>query len=427
MQVLRDAFHEAWEKENPSSKRLWNGIKVAPDAVFALIEAQMRPIMMYVQYMKAGAAFRAAADEMAKLPPNVTKEEFLRRMSKVQQEMNSRYGQVIYENYFMPQVVKDVAQILFRAPGWTAGGAHLLARGGVQLATAGARIARRVLGGKAKPDEELIGRTGRYLLASVAGFLLVNAILNYIHTGERPKGKDWWFPRDGTLDQSGNPNRFTIPGYEAKDWYNWVSHPLKTLLNKRKRVLGAIPHLISDRDWKGDFLWDPDHPTIGGIAKAAVKELAQPITFSNIERMRAQAAGKSLPERLAPFAGISPASQEVQRTAAQNLMARYLARVERTPHTPEQQQAFAAQADTLRMLRRGEPVEASRKLALKASADPLAAQFKRLTLEQKEEVFRLGEPWEQEQWSDILARAEQRGGTSGEGRMRQRRERTRRR
>ena len=409
MGILRDAFYTAVERENPAGRRLWNGIKVAPDLLWAVVEGQMRPIMAYVGYLKAAAGFRAVADEMAKLPPDITREDFLRRMSLIRAEMESRYGQVAYDNYFMPQVVKDVAQIIFRAPGWTAGGAHLLVRGAAQLGAGAYRVARRVLGQK-RPNEEVVGRTGRYVLASVVAYLLFNGAANYIFTGQYPRGKDWWAFRDGTLDQNGNPNRFTIPGYEGKDWYNWLTHPWRTLLNKRKRVLTALGALISNRDWKGDFLWDPDHPTIGAVGKALLVQTAEPITFSNLSRMRTEAAGRSAAERALPFFGVSPAARQLQQTPAQNLMASYLSRFERSPRTPAQQAAAAARADTLVHLRRGEPIDVGRKLALAAATDPLLARFRRLPLAQAERVYAAGRPWERALWADALATKREKAG-----------------
>ncbi len=428
LQKLKDAFHEAVEKENPGGRRLWNGIKVGPDLLFAGVELQVMPLMRYyVPNLKAAAAYRAVVDEMAKLPPGYDRALFRARMAKVIKEMDYRYGQVNYDSYFMPKLVKDLAHAFFLAPGWTAGGATLLAKGVGQVPY---RLARRLFGKDKKLDEEVVGRTARYVLASVVFFMVVNGILTYLHTGEQPEGKDFWFPRDGTSDPDGNANRYAIPGYEARDWYDWgiapardvaqgkpfkaVSRITRTLMNKSKPILGDFFRLAENRDYFGNMYYDPDHPTVGQVAKAVGGELASPITLRNVqEQMRRAKSGQATIGGVArSFIGVAPVKKDIQRTEAQNLMAEYLGRRGRTTLTPEQRERSRARADTVAMLRRGEDVEASSALERRAARSRLESGFLILPLDQKEAVYAAGEPWEKEVWLPLLedARAREEGG-----------------
>jgi hypothetical protein len=429
MQRLKDAFREAWNAENPGGKRLWNGVKIPLDAIYAGIELQMVPLMKwYVPAMKAGATYRAVMDELAKLPPGADRAMLRSRMSVVQKEMDYRYGQVIYSNFFMDNLLKDLAHAIFLAPGWSAGSAMLLARGLTQVPY---RLARRILGkmGKGKKlDEEIVGRTTRYMWAELAVLGVAGGLLTWMLTGQAPKEpKDFYFPRDGTTDQDGNPNRFTIPGYPSRDWYDWPTHPLRTLMNKTKPFGAAFFRLLANRDYFGNMYYDPDEPTMAkvrDIAKGAASEAFVPLSARNIAEQRRRAPGSSPLRATGGFFGIAPAKKEIQRTEAQNLLAEYLARRGRTALTPEQQTAGRARADTVAALRRGEPLTASKRLESRAEEPALVTRFKQLSLDEAEKVYEAGTPQEQSLWASALATKRTNAGEGG-GRVRRPRARRR--
>jgi len=48
---------------------------------------------------------------------------------------------------------------------------------------------------------------------------LMGGFINYMYTGQRPEGIDYWFPRTGHKDEFGRDERISIPSY-MKDLYH---------------------------------------------------------------------------------------------------------------------------------------------------------------------------------------------------------------
>jgi hypothetical protein len=80
------------------------------------------PLMSkYVPLMKTAATYNAVAQALEKLPLDTSIDELHRVMGDVVKEMDFRFGQVDYDNHFINRVAKDLAQLVFLAPGWTFG------------------------------------------------------------------------------------------------------------------------------------------------------------------------------------------------------------------------------------------------------------------------------------------------------------------
>ncbi len=68
-------------------------------------------------------------EALDKLGPNATHDQVQAAARKVSDEIDNRFGQVNYDNWFMDRKAKDLMMLLERAPGWNMGTWKLLAGG----------------------------------------------------------------------------------------------------------------------------------------------------------------------------------------------------------------------------------------------------------------------------------------------------------
>lgn len=407
--ALRDALH------GPGLMRRVSGATRVPfDAVWAAIEGASFPTMgFYVPHQKAFATYVAVERALAKLPPGTAIEEVRRVMGDVVKEMDYRFGQVMYDNHFINNVAKDLAQLIFLAPGWTGGTLQLAGRGVRQAA----RLGRQAVGGA--KDEPPIGTSSlRYWLAAFAGLAIFNGILTYLLTGEPPHDKDFLAFRDGTQDAQGNANRFRLPGYIMHDLYSWTHHPVRTLGNKLSPGLHWVYAIGSNRTYQGDEVYDPnaDPATVMSQIAAYTVESNLPISVQNIAEARHR--GEHGVMGVVPgLVGVSPAPREFVRSPAQNLLAEYAQHGAPSGATPEEAAQRRLRNDVMDRfhrreldysgvraeLRAGGLTDAQVKDALRdVLAPPLQTRFKQLTLEQARAVYDLGTPEEKRVWGPAL-------------------------
>lgn len=439
-QKLKDAFREAVRAES-GGRRLWGATKAAVDAAWAGIELVNWPLMeKYVPLMKTGATYSAVAQALAKLPENATMDEVHRVMSDVTKEMDYRFGQVVYENHFINNTVKHLAQMLFLAPGWTFGTIALASRGVRDVARPVGAVARRLrLGGSRgqqgqqgaeaePPPPELIGKSAAYWIGAVLGTMAINGFLTWANTKEKPHGKDYFAFRDGTLDAEGNPNRHTIPGYLMHDVYGWSHHPVQTFKNKLSPALTFMERMADNKDFFGDKIYDPDASLpekVTDVAKAVKQEFA-PLSVQNYLEGRQRGEGGA-GELTRDVFGVTPAKREFVRTAAQNKMHEYLADQRSVGgRTPDQaalgrdkqklrQQLrdgratgdTAAVSDAKQKIRQMEmagdlTVRQARLMVKGSREDLLVTEFKKLSFDQAVHVYELANESERAVWFPLF-------------------------
>lgn len=452
---FRRAFKDALHAES-KGRRLWGLARLPVDALWAGLELASVPLMeKYVPYMKTGATYLAVAQALKKLPADASMDTIHRMMSEITAEMDYRFGQVVYDNHFINNVVKHLAQVVFLAPGWTFGTLALMERGArdlVRPVIRGARAVRQLrAGGGGKgggggngaaaagdaasdgasgdptgsgtkvsdtPPPELVGKSAAYWIGAVLGTMFINGVLTYINTGEQPHGKDYFAFRDGTLDADGNGNRHTIPGYLMHDVYGWAHHPVKTFTNKLSPVLAFLSRVAQNRTFFGDQVYDPDAPPLKKARQlgGALVDQVEPLSVQNFREGAKR--GETGPGEMArSFFGVGPAKREFQRTAAQNKMNEYLALRGHTARTPDEAAAAEGRRDIGRAFREGTVTRDSVRQLEKAGTlterqadaivktkrgNPLLARFKMLNAEQAARVYELGTPEEQKLWERVM-------------------------
>jgi hypothetical protein len=126
---LKRAFRETLHAES-KGRRLWGASRLPFNAIWAGVEMASGPLMSkYVPLMKTAATYNAVAQALEKLPANTSIDDMHRVMGDIVKEMDYRFGQVDYDNHFINRVAKDLAQLVFLAPGWTFGTLALAGRG----------------------------------------------------------------------------------------------------------------------------------------------------------------------------------------------------------------------------------------------------------------------------------------------------------
>jgi hypothetical protein len=414
MDNLKRAFNDAVRGQS-KGRQLWGASRLPLNALWAGIELQMKPLMgMYVPWMKTAATYRAVAQALEQLPPGSSLDHVHKVMGDIVKEMDYRYGQVQYDNHFIPRVIKNIAQLVFLAPGWTFGTLTLAGRGIGQAAA----VPIKAWKAKGVPDE-LIGKSAAYWIGGVLFLALVNGILTYMHTGEFPDGKDFFAYRDGTMDDEGNPNRHILPGYEMHDIYSWSHHASTTLKNKLSPALAFMAKLAENRTYFGDMVYDPEASLpvkAKQIAKQAAENLGTPLSVQNY--IEAARRGERNVGELARNAfGITPAKREFIRTDAQNKLAEILSRRGHTALTPDQAEVSKAKAQIRIAKRQHKPkgsaiAEAMRAAPLshreaaevwrEAGTDKLLGQFKQLSYPEAKEVWDVASPEERRRWHAVF-------------------------
>jgi hypothetical protein len=439
---LKKSWYDAWRAEGAN-----RGVAISRipfDAVFAGIETMMKPLMgYYVPYLKTAAAYRATAQQLKKLPATASMDDIHKVMGDVVKEMDYRYGQVVYDNHFVNRTAKDIAQMLFLAPGWTFGTLSLAGRGvkqGLKIPVRAARVMAgggkgpipraldRVLGKTPGPlPDEIVGSSAAYWIGGVAFLMLLNGILTYFHTGDMPNGKDYFAYRDGTTDDDGNPNRHILPGYEMRDIHGWWTHPVQTFLNKLKPLLAFFSRWATNRTFFGDMVYNPDADWLTyteQVGIEAMKQLGTPLSLQNYLEGQRRRGGTG--ELIRNALGITPAKREFERTPAQNKVAEYLSRKGGTARTPEEVEEGDERRKLREAIKKGDiatqqQIESSGQLSKRqiSNAEKAANQtflergFQQLSIEQALTVYELATPAERVLIWTALSKKDRRLGQQG--------------
>lgn len=351
---------------SPSGK---TAARMAIRALPALMEKASSPIFKaYVPAIKRGIEYRMVADRLRELGPNVTDDIAFKHAAEISDEMDRRFGQIQYDNYFTNKMVKDVAQLVMLAPGWTWGTASALGRGITQTGTTPFRAYKALKSGEAP----MMPHSMTFALSALAGTAMLGAITTYLATGKPPQEpKDLLFPPDGTLDANGNKNRIRFGGnYVQGDWHNAlkdVVHPnpmkfaqdmVQMGRNKLSPPLSALAEFAANRNHWGDEVVDPE-ASAGKqglqLAKHVGEKSFLPISVSNFKEAMSRGGEQTGPQLLKGFFGINPAARDVIRSDAENAMQQAKTNQREGVLTPDQAAHLQEQQKAKQAVRSGQP------------------------------------------------------------------------
>jgi hypothetical protein len=251
------------------------------------IETMAQPLMdLYVPRAKLGVFYDMAHD-WAQANPDATPEQTADAMTKAWDSVDNRMGQLVYDNLFWNKTMKDLAFITTRSVGWNLGTVRELGGAGVDTVAQLANVMQR------KPAD--LTHRMAYALAMPTVIMPLGAVITYMITGAAPQSlKDYFYPPDG------KGGRLSIPSY-IKDVVDYVHDPMQTLENKAHPLVGMAGELISNHDYYGGIIHDPqrDH-VIQSYLNYLLNE-ATPLAVRSA--VRSQEQGLSPLDQVANFFG----------------------------------------------------------------------------------------------------------------------------
>lgn len=322
------------------------GVALSP---FAATEFMSKLLMEHVvPYQKMGV-FMDLAEAALEKNPNMSHDEFRHEMSKIWDSVDNRMGQMVYDNLFWDKMAKDLAMSAVRSVGWNLGTIRELGGGAIDAAkmvsNVGARIGGRGGGsnrggigggggGGGKPPQMRSGSEEwfggkieftyrmQYIVSMLIVTGLIGGMMNYLLTGEPPKEfKDYYFPRTGKFDDEGNPQRVNIPSY-FKDLVAYSTHPALTISHKLHPLLGVIGEILSNKDFYNVEIRNPRDSYFEqgkDIGKHFAKSFI-PFSVRNTMEMKDRGEGVNAKTTVLPFIGFTPASKELGRTKAEQMV-----------------------------------------------------------------------------------------------------------
>ena len=307
----------------------------------ALIESISAPLMEhYVPDLKMAAAFDLAKYEIKRLGPAATHEMIREAMMKAVDTIDNRFGQLVYDNLHWNNTFKAIMQMAVLSLGWNVGTGRELGGGIFDSLKA---LIRLSTGRGAEFTHRMA-----YLLALNAAHMTMAAITQTLMTGKGPtEFKDYFYPKTGEVDDNGNPLRMSFPDYGRDEW-NFTHRPGKTLENKLHPLPVELYHLVTNRDYSGTMIRDPEQDWYApeNVKKMAKHVLTSSIPISIRMGLDEYELSGSIPRSLMPALGMTPAPASVNRSPAQQALADYLDEKPHATRTPSE----AARRTALREL-----------------------------------------------------------------------------
>jgi hypothetical protein len=222
-------------------------------AVGTLIDVMKYPIMDFaVPVMKAGTfvdGYHLLKEELTHAGHLDT---LVARSQELARDIDYRFGELTYENYFSDPVLKDLGFLMVQAPGWTGGTVMSYAKGVSDIATTPWRMAK---GGPAVTESTALA------LATVINTAVLGSIACYLYSGRKPKElKDIIFYPTGKMNADGSEQRMQPFGYGG-ELYNWEHAPIQTAQHKMSPVFGEVAQIWNNRNYYGQQYYDPNAAT----------------------------------------------------------------------------------------------------------------------------------------------------------------------
>lgn len=320
-------FARAVRNFKMSDSKLLPGMKLALPALQRGVEKSTEWMFKHqIPQLKVAAFKRMAADEL-RHDPGLVSDDVRRKvvMQRVAKNVDDRFGEKFYKGWFINKGLKDSMLGTFVSTGWQAG--QLRQAGGA--AVDAANMAKRWVDGadhrspleKAAEDHfDKISFVGHY----VGGTMLASAALSYALSGKIPSGIDYLYPRTGYDNDDGTPNRVSTPfntreGLQLKahiDAHNSVMGGIGEYI-WNKTVLQPIADLMTNKNFRGEHMWDPDSNPVKQVLQAGDATLGT--MFNPIAASGASKAYQTQGVRGAALsvAGFGPAPKYVEKNPLQ--------------------------------------------------------------------------------------------------------------
>ncbi len=295
------------------------GVTVGRSLPFAVVEQVSKPIMeVLVPRVKIGRFLTEADSSLARATKNntveITKEAERALLGNLWDKIDDVHGQLVQDNLFWNNMVKDAANLALRSFGWT--------YGTLKVAGTGAKEALFTIP-RVKGGGEVITPSMGILIGYPIAIAMVGGIMHYFNTGQAPQEMmDYYFPKTGQKTQDGRDIRLSVPGY-MKDMFSYARDPLGTLLNKMSPELSILNEIRKNKDYYGVVLRNPDDPLAKQATDMGTYLLSkyEPISISSFQKIQSEIAKSSSTssnrDLLEGFLGFQRASNITTQTAAE--------------------------------------------------------------------------------------------------------------
>jgi hypothetical protein len=318
-------FFEAWSKGAAKLDMQELGAQArkgplgAGKSAFQLVGKGMQTVMeplfsTYIPRLKAGAAWEQMGDYVA-ANPGKSDAEYVKSFTKILKSVDDRLGELNQSTLFWNRTLKKAANLLMISPGWEVGTIRAAIGG------AGSFIKNPGSISITHPD---FNPNAAWPFAFAIGTAAIGTMYEFLKTGKPPADvKDAFFPRTGgTAARSNQPERAIMPGY-LKDIHGWwqgltdnqglTRNAASQLYNKLSLVPRTVWDTMSNKDWSGHQIYNPDDPLQKKMGQYLnyVQENMMPITEQQLTKS-APGSNISAPER---GFGIRHAPADIEKPA----------------------------------------------------------------------------------------------------------------
>jgi len=207
----------------------------------------------YIPKLKTGA-FMDNMKVWLEANPNAAYPEKIAMAQKIWNSIDNRMGEMVQDNIFWPNMLKQSAKLGMRSFSWTLGTAREIAGGAKGLVTKPSSLSVRGSGYDPK--------TG-YVIAMPMVYFMANAAYQYMKTGKPPESiDDVLHGRTGGVvpglaGRGAVPERITLPS-QMKDVFGWYEDWRREAYAKLSGMTQAGWELATNRDWKNDPIINPE-------------------------------------------------------------------------------------------------------------------------------------------------------------------------
>ena len=270
----------------------------------ALADASVWPVLDFaVPRLKLGAFLDKARFDIDRLGPNADPETVRLVLQDAWDSLDNRYGEMVLDNLFWNRTYKDLLHLTVRSVGWVLGDLREFGGAGMDVARVPGQLVR------GKPYSQVNLNKLSFVLGAITTVALLSAIYQRVHTGQGPQEPmDYFFPKNGEIDQYGRPMRSSIYGY-AKDLFDVYHHPVATASGKVAPLINLISEMIRNRDFYNTKIRNADDPLIKQAEDtlAHIPTAFEPLAIKNL-RKEMERSGAGLDRQSAEnFIGITPA------------------------------------------------------------------------------------------------------------------------
>ena len=290
-------------------------LRAGAHAPFVLNERLMqKSVFGFVQRAKLHMGSELVTDYLRK-NPNATHDALVKETGKISDHLDNVLGLMNRDNLFWNRTARDLATLSTLSVGWNYGSARALGGGLVDLGKGLGSLAK---GGKLSDVDT---RRISYLATTGALTALTGAAITYMATGKPPQRlRDFVFPPSGAKDRDGHDVRLNT-GFYTTDYYDFLHDPIGTLKAKGSPLIHAASDLLTNRDYKGDKVFDTDAPwyKMAGQIASYLGKSATPLSVQQLEDV-IQGGGKSGKSPLmqaAGFAGVKTAPRSLSQSEAE--------------------------------------------------------------------------------------------------------------